>query len=67
MNYHSLLRIKSVDIFARWGGDEFVILLPSTDIEDTKRFVEKIRKEVEMHKFSIEKKITISIGVTEYA
>ena len=59
-------KIRKVDIFARWGGDEFVILLPSTDIEGAKKFAEKIRKEVEMHKFNAKRRLTLSIGVTEY-
>ena len=31
------------DIIARWGGDEFIIVLPNTDSEGTKKIINKIR------------------------
>ena len=57
------LRIN--DIFARWGGEEFIILLPRTGITDAYNKAQEIRMMVESH---IEKelpKITVSIGVIE--
>jgi diguanylate cyclase (GGDEF)-like protein len=56
---------REIDIIARWGGEEFVILLPRVKkegaLESAKRFKEIIVK----HTFSkiSDKKITISIGV----
>ena len=36
---------RSDDILARWGGDEFVILLPKTSISNAEEIVERIKKE----------------------
>lgn len=37
---------RSLDIVARWGGDEFVVLLPNTDEDTTKNIVERLYQEV---------------------
>lgn len=54
--------LKRVDIFARWGGEEFVILLPGTSIEGTKVLAEKLRKVIEETKFSFAGNVTSSFG-----
>jgi two-component system, cell cycle response regulator len=38
--------IRKTDIFARWGGEEFVLLLPNTSLEEAKELVERIRLSV---------------------
>lgn len=57
------------DVICRYGGEEFVILLPQTDIDGTLSIAEKIRTEVEIHTICIDNcddlKFTISIGVSE--
>ncbi|WP_456465137.1 sensor domain-containing diguanylate cyclase [Desulfurobacterium sp.] len=58
--------IRRPDIFGRYGGEEFLIILPETDITGGVKFAEKIRKLIENHSFPIDRKITISLGVTEY-
>jgi diguanylate cyclase len=50
---------RSVDILARYGGDEFVIAMPQTDIEGAYILAERLREKVER-----EIPLTISIGVT---
>lgn len=37
------LNIRSIDQVGRWGGDEFIVILRSTDIRDLKRIAEKLR------------------------
>ena len=37
---------RSDDLIARWGGDEFVILLPETDLEQVKMVVKRINKKI---------------------
>ncbi len=58
--------IRSSDILARWGGEEFVIILPFTSLEEAYATGEKLRKRVESHNFAVIKKITCSIGVATY-
>lgn len=57
------LRIN--DTFARWGGEEFIILLPRTDIDAAYTKAHEIRTMVESHVDKELPPITISIGVTE--
>ncbi|MCE5330350.1 HD-GYP domain-containing protein, partial [bacterium] len=50
------------DIVARWGGDEFVIILPKTDVENTNEIIERIKKSC--IKNSLESMpLSISMGV----
>ncbi len=57
------LRIN--DIFARWGGEEFIILLPRTGIDTAYTKAQEIRLLIESYVDKELPKITISIGVTE--
>jgi diguanylate cyclase (GGDEF)-like protein/PAS domain S-box-containing protein len=57
--------VKKSDIFARWGGEEFVILLPDTSLEGAYLFAEKLRKIIRDFNFTSIGKITASFGVGE--
>ena len=58
--------IRDNDIFARWGGEEFVVLFSNTDIERATELAERLRKAVENNNCGEAGKITISIGVAKY-
>ena len=58
--------IRDDDIFARWGGEEFVILFGSTGLEHATEFAERLRKAVETHPFEKAGTVTISAGVVQY-
>lgn len=58
--------IRQVDLFARWGGEEFIILLPETENKNALVVAEKIRHLVESHTFSKNLQITISLGVASF-
>lgn len=58
--------IRKTDIFARWGGEEFVLLLPETDIETALHTAEKLRVATQNHTFSYIGKMTASFGVTQF-
>lgn len=54
---------KGSDIFARWGGEEFVILAIDTKIEGTRILAEHIREKIESHMFYEVERVTSSFGV----
>lgn len=59
--------LRTIDIFARIGGEEFCILLPQTSLENAHKFSEKIRGIVGKNTFyfnTMEIHITISLGIT---
>ncbi len=56
--------IRTTDILARWGGEEFVILLPNSGYINATPLAERIRVAVEKHKFPYNLKLTVSIGLT---
>jgi len=58
--------IRDDDIFARWGGEEFVVLFGETEIERAAELAERLRKAVENNHCGEAGKITISIGVIHY-
>jgi diguanylate cyclase (GGDEF)-like protein len=67
-----ILRVsaRDVDRLGRYGGEEFVAILPSTDAEGGAVFVERVRRAVENHEFDIGTgepiRMTISAGVATW-
>lgn len=59
--------VRSSDVVGRWGGEEFLIILPQTDLDGGTQLAEKLRILVEQKSFSKAGKITVSIGVTACA
>lgn len=60
--------IRKSDFLARYGGDEFVIILPQTDLAGAFQEGERIREAVRKHYYTDfqTKKITISLGVAAF-
>lgn len=56
--------VRKIDVFARWGGEEFVILCPGTDLGRTALLAEKIRTAVEEATFLDVGHITVSMGIS---
>lgn len=59
-------RIRDVDILARWGGEEFVLLLPGTDLAGAELLTGRLREAVAEHKFPGAGQVTVSIGVAQH-
>ena len=62
--------LRNTDFFARWGGEEFVVLLPQTPIDQVKKPLETIRKQIQKIPFKFKDRnvsITASIGATDFA
>jgi len=58
--------VRNVDVPARYGGDEFVIILPETDAKRAAVVAERIKKSVASHQFHKDDEsvqLTISVGV----
>ncbi|OGR00112.1 MAG: hypothetical protein A2505_00255 [Deltaproteobacteria bacterium RIFOXYD12_FULL_55_16] len=55
--------VRRTDILARWGGEEFMILLPGTTGEAAAGFAEKLRGGIESHEFPQVGRVTASFGV----
>ncbi|MFQ5779351.1 MAG: GGDEF domain-containing protein [Nitrospiria bacterium] len=59
-------QVRKTDVFARWGGEEFVILLTNSDIEGATIFSDHLRKMVEGYPFETVKRLSMSVGVTQF-
>jgi diguanylate cyclase (GGDEF)-like protein/PAS domain S-box-containing protein len=57
---------RSVDTVGRWGGEEFLIVCPETDLDGALKLAEKIRHFLEGNIFPEVKQITGSLGVTAF-
>jgi diguanylate cyclase (GGDEF)-like protein len=54
---------RSSDIVARWGGEEFLVVLYNSNFENTQVFCERLHREVNNIKLSGDNKLSISVGV----
>jgi diguanylate cyclase (GGDEF)-like protein len=57
--------IRASDVAVRYGGEEFVVMLPYTSKADSVIVSERIRQRVENHEFSAES-LTVSLGIAAY-
>jgi diguanylate cyclase (GGDEF)-like protein len=57
---------RATDIIGRYGGEEFVIIMPKTSLEDSTSLAERIRLTVENCKFENDIAITVSGGIIEF-
>ncbi|AFV97122.1 MULTISPECIES: diguanylate cyclase [unclassified Sulfuricurvum] len=55
--------LRQTDVIGRWGGEEFIVILPHTSIEEVAVVAENLRHTVEVYPFELEQPITISIGI----
>lgn len=63
-------RLREVDFFCRYGGEEFVALMPETSVETALVVVNEIREAIAKSAFNYKNQslsISISVGLTEFA
>lgn len=60
------LNIRKIDVFSRYGGEEFVILCMETDRNGAMALGEKIRKSIEGMNILADGNVTISVGIATY-
>jgi diguanylate cyclase (GGDEF)-like protein len=56
--------VRTSDVVARWGGEEFLVLMPQSDLSGAKSMAEKLRQTVAQYHFEKAGGITASFGVT---
>jgi diguanylate cyclase len=61
--------LRSLDIAGRWGGEEFLLVLPGTGLDGARALGERLRSTVERARFDAlgERRVTATFGVAEYA
>lgn len=58
--------VRESDTVGRWGGEEFVIICPHTNLEGIKIVANIIREKIEKHQFPVVGNKTASFGITIY-
>jgi diguanylate cyclase (GGDEF)-like protein len=56
--------VRETDYPARYGGDEFVVILPQTDLAAATVLAEKLRRLIEGHTFLQEEGINVRLGMS---
>ncbi|MDD3009300.1 MAG: diguanylate cyclase [Arcobacter sp.] len=57
---------RQTDTVGRWGGEEFIIICPKTNLEETLILAQNLREKIASHNFGIVGTKTVSIGVTTF-
>jgi diguanylate cyclase (GGDEF)-like protein len=62
--------VREEDVVSRYGGDEFVVVLPDTDAEGALAVAERVRESLKRHvflaEFGFEARLSASFGVSLY-
>jgi len=72
VNLASVMRnsLREQDFIGRWGGEEFILILPDTDLHGAVVLAEKLRTLVEQQQMKVEEhdiRVTISLGGSQYS
>jgi diguanylate cyclase (GGDEF)-like protein len=60
-------QLREIDFAGRYGGEEFLVILPQTELENACKTAERIQKAIESTQFDdVRQKVTISGGVAEF-
>ena len=58
--------VREVDMVGRWGGEEFLIICPQTNLDGARRLSEHMRQTIETYQFDVIGEKTCSFGVSSY-
>jgi diguanylate cyclase (GGDEF)-like protein len=63
---HALLKnLRNIDMVCRWGGEEFVVLLPAVDLNNAMFLAEKLRCSIELTEIDTVGRVSASFGVAQ--
>ena len=58
--------IRETDFVGRWGGEEFIIICPNIDVQESTRLANKLLNKISKHSFDkVSEKVTASAGVSQ--
>ena len=58
--------IREIDFFGRWGGEEFIIILPQTQSSQAYKLALNLKKIISSANIHLDREVTLSFGITEY-
>lgn len=58
--------LRATDMFVRYGGEEFIVVCPETDMAGAAVLADKVRSVIERHSFAEATRVTISAGVSQF-
>lgn len=63
-------QLRSSDLVYRYGGDEFIVILPRSNVEESKKIALRVSEAVKNAEFNIDKdqkyKLSLSVGIAEF-
>lgn len=61
-----LKQIREIDVACRWGGEEFLVLCPQSNIVETLALAKRLHESVTLSAVELVEKLTCSFGIAEY-
>lgn len=58
--------IRATDVVARWGGEEFMVLMPQSNMQGARNAAEKLRLTIASHRFDKAGEVTASFGIAAF-
>lgn len=58
--------VRETDVVARWGGEEFIILVEDSTLDQAIVFAERVRAGIDSYPFTINHPVSVSIGIARY-
>ena len=58
--------LRNIDMAGRYGGEEFLVIMPETDLKNAYSVLERIRKDIEALTFEQDVRVTLSGGIADY-
>ena len=58
---------RNIDLVGRYGGEEFIVILPNINLEESYRIADSIRLSIQQYDFGLPNlNVTISAGLAQY-